>query len=188
MRLDIDGSGYSSAHTAFGEANQITARIHQRLLQALTDTGGMAGDDSTSQEFAAAYDQGAAEAFAALADLVDSFAGLGRLTAATLSNHAAAEARSVVGGNPVYDGGWLPEIRPDTGYVAVLPASPPTALGSKKHDYRDLVGWVLDHVQGFVWPDADTDRLRGSCRLARHGRRDRRPRQRLRLRGARPLA
>ncbi|GCD91449.1 RNase A-like domain-containing protein [Nocardioides sp. LS1] len=161
MKLEIDGGGYESARTAFGEGNQLGALAHQRLVAGLTSTGGMAGDDSTSQEFSAAYDDSAREAVTALADLVDSFAGLGALTHATLLNHARAEARSVVGGTPVYDGGVLPDVGPGTGYVAVLPSTPPTCLGATTSaPYGHLVGWILDHIQGFVWPNADTDRLR----------------------------
>ncbi|GAB3771921.1 hypothetical protein FB382_003045 [Nocardioides ginsengisegetis] len=161
MKLEIDGGGYESARTAFGEGNQLGALAHQRLVAGLTSTGGMAGDDSTSREFATAYDDSAREAVTALADLVDSFAGLGRLTHATLLNHARAEARSVVGGTPVYDGGVVPDVGPGAGYVAVLPSTPPTCLGATASaPYGHLVGWILDHIQGFVWPNADTDRLR----------------------------
>nr|WP_246416156.1 RNase A-like domain-containing protein [Nocardioides luti] len=119
----------------------------------------MAGDDATASDFATAYDDGAREALGALGDLVDAFAGLGRLTEAALAQHRRADARSVVNGAVVYDGGWLP----DTGYVAVLPASPPSSLGGNAFELPGKVEWILDHVGGFVWPDADVDRVRSAA-------------------------
>ncbi|WP_344152072.1 RNase A-like domain-containing protein [Nocardioides koreensis] len=122
----------------------------------------MAGDDSTSQEFARAYDEGARVAVASLADLVESFTGLGHLTAASLANHTRAELRSIVGGAGVYEGGCLPDVGDDSGYVSVLPLAPPTSLGADSPVLPNKVGWILDHIEGFVWPSADVDRLRAA--------------------------
>ncbi|NYD43265.1 RNase A-like domain-containing protein [Nocardioides panaciterrulae] len=155
--LQIDGGGYRTASTALTEANQLTALAHTRLVATLAGCGGMAGDDSTSLDFAAAYDAAAAEAVGSLADLVASYAGLGRLTHATLANHARANARAVIGGATVYDGDRLP----DHGYVSVLPGTPPPARGATALPALPAqVDWILDHLQGFAWPTADAARLR----------------------------
>ena len=53
----------------------------------------MAGDDATSTAFATAYDAGAREAVAALADLTHAFIGAGRLLATTGANHEARSPR-----------------------------------------------------------------------------------------------
>ena len=171
MRLEVVGSGYQSATDAFVDANQLSAICFSRLHGRLASYAGMAGDDSTSQEFAAAYDDGGREALSSLAELVDSFAGLGRLTTTSLANHTRANLRSIAAGATVYDGGDLPAMG-DASYLSVLPATPPSSLGADSPLLPDKVGWILDHVEGFVWPGADVDRLRdaaGAWRAAATG-------------------
>ncbi|MFC4782857.1 RNase A-like domain-containing protein [Nocardioides sp. MAHUQ-72] len=163
MRLEVDGTGYETAAEAFVGGNQLAALWFDRLTGQLAGLGGMAGDDSTSQEFATAYDESAREAVAALADLVGSFTGLGHLTHAALTNHVRAEVRSVAAGSAVYDGGVLPDVGDDRGYVVVLPSTPPTSLGATEPGLPWKVGWILDHLEGFVWPGADVDRLRSAA-------------------------
>ena len=124
----------------------------------------MAGDDSTSSEFAAAYDEAAAEAVAALADLVPAFANLGRLTDQSAANHRDANASSIITGAVVYDGTWLP----DGECVSVLPATPPSVPRRRlAAGFSDKENWILDHIEGFVWPNADTDRLRDAAHVWR---------------------
>ena len=81
----------------------------------------MAGDASLAAEFAAAYDDAARVALAAVGDLVDAFSTCGRLTAASLANHGRAENRSMISGRTVFDRRSL-----RAGYVAVLPCSLPS--------------------------------------------------------------
>ncbi len=177
--LQIDGGGFQTAATAYAEANQLTALAHHRLVAVLADCGGMAGDDTTSTDFATAYDTAATEAVASLADLTDAYAALGRLTHATLANHTHANThamRAVVAGATVYDGGPLPDTDPDSGpaggYVTVLPGTPPTARGTTSLPALPAkVDWILDHLQGFAWPTADPGRLRTAAsawRIAAH--------------------
>ena len=163
MRLEVDGTGYETAARAFVDANQLAALCFSRLGGRLSGYGGMAGDDSTSQEFAAAYDEGAREAISSLADLVGSCSGLGRLTTSSLGNHTRANVRSIAAGSSVYQGGDLPEMGDDSAYVSVLPAAPPTSLGADSPALPDQVGWILDHIEGFVWPGADVARLRDAA-------------------------
>lgn len=158
--LQIDGGGYDTATEAFVNGNQLAAMLHGRLTGRLASYAAMAGTDSGAEEFAAAYDVAAREAVHALADLVDAFAGVGRVTAAAVTNHRVAEARSVIAGASVYDGGTLP----DDACVAVLPSTPPSSLGGDAPGLPAAVDWVIDHVQGAVCPDADLDRLRAAAR------------------------
>ena len=159
MRLVIDGPGYASAAEAFTTANQVAAIQYDSLVGRLGSYAAMAGDDSTSSEFAAAYDEAATEAVSALADVVPAFANLGRLTHRCVSNHREANVGSIISGPVVYDGSWLP----GTECVSVLAATPPSALGGDPPSLSDEMNWILDHIEGFVWPNADTDRLRSAA-------------------------
>jgi hypothetical protein len=115
----------------------------------------MAGDASLAASFAAAYDEAASSALAAVGDLVDAFSACGRLTTASLDNHGHAENRSVISGRTVFTG--APCV---AGYVAELPCSLPSTLGGDLGGIPSWAAWILDQVEGFVWPDADTALLR----------------------------
>ena len=163
MMLAIDGGGYDTATSAFVNGNQLAAIRYDQLTRQLAGYAAMAGTDSSSADFATAYDDAAQQAVHALADLVASFANAGRVTHAAVTNHRVAEARSVIGGAPIYDGGVLPS----GGFVEVLPSSPPSSLGGDTPALPGKVSWILDHVQGAVFPDADVDRLRAAERTWR---------------------
>ena len=157
MRLQVDGGGYAAAREAFETANHVAALIHDSLAGKLGGFAGMAGHDESSAEFAAAYDAAAGDALGALGDLVDAFAALGHLTAASLANHRDANVASIFSGAHVYEGASLP----DGDYVAVLATTAPSALGvSSAPPLPFPMGLVADLVDGFIWPSADVPRLR----------------------------
>lgn len=158
MRLAVDGGGYASATGAFENANQLAALHHDALTHILGRYAAMAGDDASAGDFAAAYDDAAREGVGSLGDLVDAFASAGRLTTACLSRHRDAEHASVLGGALVYDGDL-----PTRGYVTVRPASVPSSLGGDPSSLPAELNWIVDQVEGFVWPDADLDRLRAAA-------------------------
>jgi hypothetical protein len=161
MMIAIEGGTYDTATEAFSTGNQLAALHYDNLTGKLTGYSAMAGDDSTSTEFAAVYDEGAQDAVDTLGDLVDSFANLGRLTDVSVTNHRNANRSSILLGATVYDGCSSP---PAGGYVDVLPITLPSALGGDLSALPDELSWILDEVQGFVWPNADTDRLREAGR------------------------
>ena len=68
-----------------------------------------------------------------------------------------------MGGAIVYEGETLPE----SGTVAVLPSIPPSALGGDPPALSPEANWILDHIKGFAWPNADTDRLRDAAQTWR---------------------
>lgn len=161
MRVAVLGQGYAGAVEAFVSGNLLAADACAALADRLAGCGGMAGDDATAGEFAASYDEAAAEALAALGDLVGAFGSLGHLAQASLTNHHGAEVAS---GGSVSS----PPTRADDS-VGMLVAVPPTSLGGDAASVPGPVAWVLDQIEGVVWPDADTDRLRsaaGSWRTA----------------------
>jgi hypothetical protein len=154
----IEAAPLADCSDAFEHANQSAALVHATLLRRLSSCGAMAGDASLASDFAAAYDDAAASALAAVGDLVDAFSACGRLTSSTLAHHGEAENRSLISGRTVFT---------DTpcvaGYVAVLSCSLPSALGGDVSGLPSWASWILDQVEGFVWPDADTSRLRAAA-------------------------
>ncbi|HEX5086955.1 MAG TPA: hypothetical protein VFV89_04045, partial [Nocardioides sp.] len=151
----IEATPLAESSDAFEHANQSAALVHATLSRRLAACGAMAGDASLAADFAAAYDDAADSALAAVGDLVDAFAACGRLTSATLTNHGHAENRSLISGRTVFTA--TPCV---AGYVAVLPCSLPSSLGGDLSSLPGWASWILDRVEGFVWPDADVPRLR----------------------------
>lgn len=157
MRVAVSEQGYSSAVDELVVANQTSAHVVRTLADRLRGSGGMAGDDHTATEFAASYDEAAAASLDALESLVGAFGSLARLTEASLTNHARADAdatlpawaRAVVGPRTAADGA-----------VGVVVGSPPSSLGSDAAGPGGAVGVVLDHLADVFWPNADTERLR----------------------------
>jgi len=151
----VEASPLVEASDAFEHANQSAGLVHDTLSRRLAGCGAMAGDASLAADFAAAYDDAATSALAAVGDLVDAFSACGRLTSATLTNHGHAENHSLISGRTVFT---------DTpcvaGYIAVLPCSLPSSLGGDQAGIPSWASWILDRVEGFVWPDADVRKLR----------------------------
>ena len=160
----VDSSSLTDSEQSFTQGNQAAAQIYETLSSRLSACGAMAGDASIAADFAAAYDDTAASCLAAVADLVDAFSGCGRLTAATLANHGRAEDRSMISGRTVFSG--APCV---AGYVAVLSCSLPSSLGGDLSGLPSWASWILDQVEGFVWPDADTGALREAAAAWRAG-------------------
>ncbi len=164
MILTVEPAGYADAVAGLQAGNRLAASLHGELVAGWSGLGGMAGDDATATDFAAAYDEAATEAGDALVDVVAAFTTLGRLTEQSLRNHEHAEERSILVGAVVSG--------PDAGaplstHRSVLRARPPTSLGGDAPGFTPQESWVLDHIEGFVWPDADVDRVREAARLWR---------------------
>ena len=161
MILDVGGGGYDSAASALFGANQVGAINYNTLTGKLGGFAAMAGDDTTSEEFAREYDVAAKEAVDGMNDLVDAFATLGVLTATSIENHRNANAGSVYKQPaPVYSGGGS---LPRGGPVDVPVYSPPSSLGGDNEDLPDFWNEIVDHLEGFAWPNADTGKLRSAA-------------------------
>ncbi len=160
-RAVLDVATYRSAADQLLQANHYAAGSYTSLTRDLGETGAMAGDDATSEEFATGYDEAAGEAVAAYADLVASFTTLGRLVARSADNHRRADAASVLGATEAFDPTDPPSLL--DGPVEVDPIEPPSSLGGD--DASTPAGWdlVADQLEGWVWPGADVDRLRSTA-------------------------
>ncbi len=160
MRLEIQASGYDTAAEALLSANQLAALTYDTLTAKLGGYSALGGDDRSSEDFVRDYDTAAAEGVAALRALVDALANVGLAAGASGSNHRRANAESVFGGD-------LPDFTGDQplGDRAVdVPAfTPPTALGGDDADLPDWWNEVVDHLQGWGWPSANTDQLRDAA-------------------------
>jgi hypothetical protein len=159
VRVAVDGGGFVAADTAARTANQVAALLHDSLSGKLGGFGAMAGNDATSIDFARSYDAASAEALDALADLSAAFIGLGRLIRATDDNHRRAEAASAGVTVSAYSGRDLHE----DDYVRVVRSSPPSSLGAQEPGFGEVETWILDRIEGFVWPGADVGRLRDAA-------------------------
>ena len=167
MRISVECGGFTRAAEACLTANQTGAVLTRSLGARLAGCAGMAGNDATSSGFSAAYDASAAEALAALADLTHAFIGAGRLLAATGDNHALAEAAATTAGRGARPGeeqetkvlGYSGSLT-DSAFVRVVSPSLPSSLGAQEPSLGAVDAWILDHVEGFVWPGADVVALR----------------------------
>ncbi len=157
--LEIGGVGYTNASQMLGDANRLAATAVSGLNVALAEGGAMAGDSSFADEFAAAYDEAAETVVDVFVDAVDALASLCRLAYCSLENHYRAELSSIATTTTF---STEPDAAGHDLYTAVA-LDPPPSLGG---DASFLPGWanvILDHVEGFVWPDADVDRLRSTA-------------------------
>ena len=156
-RSVLDLPTYHSAADQLLQANHYAAGGYGSLTRGLADGAAMAGDDATSEEFADAYDDAAREAVAAYADLVASFTTLGRLVARSADNHGRADVASALGSAEPFDPADPPSLL--GGPVVVDLDEPPSSVGGES-SAPALWDLVADQLEGWVWPDADVDRLR----------------------------
>jgi hypothetical protein len=162
MRISVACGGFDDAADACRTANHIVALLSESLAGKLAGFAGMAGDDASSAEFAGSYDAAAAEAVDSLADLTHAFIGLGRLLSATGVNHASAEAAAAEK-VLAYTGRGLT----DDAFVRVALLPPPSSLGADEPSFGVVDRWILDQVEGFVWPGADVALLRDAAQAWR---------------------
>ncbi|WP_210649176.1 RNase A-like domain-containing protein [Nocardioides sp. SYSU D00065] len=158
MRISVECGGFTEAADACRTANHISAVLTESLAGRLARCAGMAGDDATSSAFATAYDVAARQAFGALIDLTNAFTGMGRLLTATADSHSRAEAAAAGDAMKVlgYDGGSLD----DGAFVRVQPRVLVSCRGAQEPSLGSVDAWILDRVEGFVWPGADVEQLR----------------------------
>lgn len=155
MRISVECGGFDDAADACRTANQTAALLTESLAGKLAGFGGMAGNDASSADFASSYDAAAREAVGSLVDLTHAFVGVGRLLTATGTNHASAEA-AAADHVAAYTGLGLTG---DT-YARVQAAPLPSSLGAQEPSLSVVDRFILDHIEGFVWPGADVSLLR----------------------------
>ncbi|GAA5145878.1 hypothetical protein GCM10023340_15930 [Nocardioides marinquilinus] len=158
--VDVDGVGYREASGVLAAANRAGAGYAAALGDGLAGTGAMAGDSSFASHFSPAYDEAAGAVVSAVDVAVEALGSLAALSWHSIENHRRADAASVLGGA---DGSTLEP--PAALALAAAPDTPPPPP-SEGGDPSSLPGWanaILDHLEGFLWPDADVDRLRAAA-------------------------
>ncbi|WP_185995574.1 HNH/ENDO VII family nuclease [Nocardioides campestrisoli] len=155
MRLEVDIAGYESAADALNTANQRAAAAYDNLTSSLSGTSGMGGDDKSSEEFVSSYDSSARQIVGAISDLVTALATVTVVTESSGANHRDANNASVYRGRH----GQMTTGK-NRSPVEVAPYTPPSALGSDASDTPMFWDLIVDHLQGWAWPSADTGRLR----------------------------
>ena len=154
MRIEVDSGGYTSAASALETANGRAADAYEALAGKLGGFGGMGGDDKSSEDFVPNYDSGAAAAVTAMSDLVTALGTLATVAEASGANHADADAGSVRG-----KGGGGSGAEESVDPVSVGEYTPPTASGANAEDTPQFWDIILDYLEGYAWPGADTGRL-----------------------------
>jgi hypothetical protein len=161
VRIDVDGGGYQSACDAFYDANHGVIDVVSTLSSAVGGLGGMAGTDTGGEAWAAQYDPAATQAVQAGCDLGQSLSTLANLLNGTLVNHDAADGGAMLSGPPELTGQSTGDHDPDHWTEELTAAAPPSAKGGTG-DQPGWWHWIAGHVEGLLWPDADTGKLRSA--------------------------
>ena len=159
---DVDSDSYTSACSEFYYANHAIIDKVGNLGGRLASSGAMAGSDAGGQEWAKQYDAVSGPLVQAGADIGESMGQMANLLNASLKNHRGAEYGAQLDGPPQYqtstDDG---DADPDHWVETLSPGSLPSVSGGTG-DNPDLWHWLVDHMEGFLWPDADTGKMRSA--------------------------
>lgn len=148
----------------FTQAAEIYAQVHHNSLvpaitdlsSVLADCGGSAGSDNAGLKWSSDYDPVAYDTVDALADLALAVGQMHDLLQATAANHSNANAQSAPDANPnalVFPPGSLTVCNP--------PEPPPTFGGSDPEPTG--WDWVKGAVQGELWPNGHSSKLRSAA-------------------------
>jgi len=162
LPVDVDAAPYTSACSSFYAANHAIIDAVSTLNGTLDGCGAMAGSDTGGQAWADQYDGAARPLLQAGADLGESMAQMANLLNGSLINHKGAEYGAVTGEPPQYETSASDgDANPDH-WTETLSASPPPSANGGTGDNPDWWHWLVDHLEGYLWPDADTRKLRGA--------------------------
>ena len=151
----IDAAPMVDASSSFEHGNQGAALVHDTLLRRLSGCGAMAGDASSRRSSPRPTTTPPPPVSPRSATWSTPSRRAAGSPSASLDNHGRAENRSLISGRTVFTA--TPCV---AGFVTVLPCSLPPSLGGDLSGLPSWASWILDQVEGFVWPDADTARLR----------------------------
>jgi hypothetical protein len=158
VRIDVDTRSYASAATQLYLADHAVVDAVSRTSSAAAGGAAMAGSDSGGTAFARQYDAAAGPLIRAGAHLGASAGRLANLLNVSLVNHEAADYGARIAGPP-YVERYTGDSDPDDYAETLLTPAPPSAAGGTG-EVPGWWHWVSAHVEGLLWPDADTAALR----------------------------
>lgn len=157
-KIEVDGGGYTAACDWLYDGNHAIYDALNTLSNALTDSSGMAGGDQSGIQWAGDYDRAAGKLVDAASQLCDAFAKAANLTNTSLSNHDAADGGSIYGRYPG-EPPMPPEDKDPDHYAEGIYFGVPSAKGSTGGE-PGWWHWLVSHLEGWFWPNADTGKLR----------------------------
>lgn len=160
MRVDVDTGYYRSAMDTFYDSNHVLTDAISTMSSALQGCAAMAGHDTGGQAWAASYDSVATDMVKAGADLGGSMGEVANLLNASLVNHEGADHGARVHGPPV-GGADTGDPDPSHSTEHLFPAGLPSASGGAGGEPNGW-NWLVEHLEGYLWPDADTDKMRSA--------------------------
>lgn len=160
MRVDIAGDTYVSACTELYDCNHGIIDAVSTLNNTLGSGGAMAGSDSGGEQWAVQYDSVATKLVQAGCDLGEAMGQVANLLNGSLKNHSGADYGATISipaqfQTPGDDG----DADPDHWTETLSPAQLPSAKGGTGN-MPGWLHWVVDHLEGLLWPDADTGKMR----------------------------
>lgn len=158
MLIDVDGGSYVSACSQLYDCNHGIIDAVTTLNSTLGGGGSMAGSDTGGDEWATQYDQVATKLVQAGCDLGEAMGKTANLLNASLRNHEGADYGARISGPPT---GTADDGDPDPNHwtETLSPAQLPSAKGGTG-DQPSWLHWIIGHLEGLLWPDADTAKMR----------------------------
>lgn len=155
--IDVDGGGYTTACDSLYDGNHAIYNALNTLSNTVMGGDNMAGGDQCGAKWAEGYDKAAPQLLDAANQLADGFAKAANLTNTSLSNHDAADGGSTIDENP-YISAPPEDSNPDH-YTESVYFTIPSATGGGT-DEPSWWHWLVSHLEGWLWPSADTGEMR----------------------------
>jgi hypothetical protein len=161
-QIAVDSGGHTDAIDGFYRANHDTDAALSSLFSSLGDCTQMAGTDSGGVEWASGYDDAATNLVFATVDLVNSLGSMANLINGNLKNHENADFSAALPYHPYAGSDEDGDPDPEHYSVSTSITGVPSAAGGNGDEPH---GWglIASHLEGFLWPDADTGRLRDAA-------------------------
>lgn len=157
--VEVDSTGYVDAVGELAGANRAVVDAVNTLTDVLYASAAMAGSDTGGAAWAAQYDPAAKQLVQLGCTMGDALANMANLLNGSLANHEGANhAAMIYPGMPAQASG---DTDPDHGTESLYAPDPPSAAGGTG-DVPGWWHWIASHVEGLLWPDADTGRLRSA--------------------------
>lgn len=159
LPVEVDSSGYVDAVAQLAGANRAVVDAVNALTDVLYGCSAMAGSDTGGTEWAAQYDPAAKQLVQLGCTMGDALANMANLLNGSLANHDGADHAAMI--SPSAPAAASGDTDPDHGTESLIAPAPPSAAGGTG-DVPGWWHWIAGHVEGLLWPDADTGQLRSA--------------------------